>query len=149
MLKAAATTGKSIVVGTLFFATLGMAEGALAVAVPADVATAGFSFGFSAGVTAGAAARERALNSCRTNNNGGSDETKALCKIVDNFRNKCVAVSMDPKFGTPGVGRAIAKNRHEAEQQALAHRKPTAGDDRISFCEITSFGCDGTAAAKK
>ena len=47
-------------------------------------------------------ARKTAMDYCLKAPTNG--KAKALCKVIETFSNRCVAVSMDPKAGTPGVG---------------------------------------------
>jgi hypothetical protein len=68
---------------------------------------------------------------------------RALCAIVANFHDQCVAVAEDPQAGTPGVGWSIADTLPKAE--ALAKCKATAGPGRQGACILDHSQCDGTA----
>ena len=120
--------------------------GALAVALPADVAKSGFSYGYSTNNTDEAHAQAAALNACRTTKDAANDvNLRSLCKVVLNYSNKCIAVSMDPQAGTPGVGWALANDLQTAEDQALAKCQETAGPGRRAACVIDHSACDGNA----
>jgi hypothetical protein len=120
--------------------------GALAVALPADVAKSGFSYGYSNNNTDAAHAQAAALNACRTTKDAANDvNLRSLCKVVLNYTNKCIAVSMDPQAGTPGVGWALANDLQTAEDQALAKCQETAGPGRRAACVLDHSACDGNA----
>ena len=120
--------------------------GALAVALPADVAKSGFSYGYSNNNTDDAHAQAAALNACRTTKDAANDvNLRSLCKVVLNYSNKCIAVSMDPQAGTPGVGWALANDLQTAERQALAKCQDTAGPGRRAACVVDHSACDGNA----
>ena len=120
--------------------------GALAVALPADVAKSGFSYGYSNNNTDAAHAQAAALNACRTTKDAANDvNLRSLCKVVLNYSNQCIAVSMDPQAGTPGVGWAVANDLQTAEDQALAKCQETAGPGRRAACVIDHSACDGNA----
>src|SRR5437762_3041154 len=90
------------------------AEGALAVGLPDDVARDGVAIGMSYNYRDRAGAEERALKECRSFVDA-PESTRTLCKIIETFSSQCLAVSLDPKAGTPGVGWAIAPSKEEAE----------------------------------
>jgi hypothetical protein len=120
--------------------------GALAVALPADVAKSGFSYGYSNNNADTSHAQAAALNACRTTKDAANDANlRSLCKVVLNYTNKCIAVSMDPAAGTPGVGWAVANDLKSAENQALAKCEDTAGPGRRAACVIDHSACDGNA----
>ena len=115
-------------------------------ALPADVAKSGFSYGYSTNNTDAAHAQAAALNACRTTKDAANDvNLRSLCKVVLNYSNKCIAVSMDPQAGTPGVGWALANDLQTAEDQALAKCQETAGPGRRAACVIDHSACDGNA----
>jgi TIR domain/Domain of unknown function (DUF4189) len=120
--------------------------GALAVALPADVAKSGFSYGYSNNNADASHAQAAALNSCRTTKDASNDANlRSLCKVVLNYSNQCIAVSMDPAAGTPGVGWAVANDLKTAERQALGKCEDTAGPSRRAACVIDHSACDGNA----
>jgi hypothetical protein len=117
------------------------AEGALAIGLPSDVAKQGFASGYSYNAENVDAARKTALEYChKAPTNEGA---RALCSIVETFRRKCVAVAMDPKAGTPGVGWSVAENKITAESEAMAKCAATAGDGRRDACKVSNSNCDG------
>ena len=120
--------------------------GALAVALPADVAKSGFSYGYSNNNADAAHAQAAALNACRTTKDASNDvNLRSLCKVVLNYSNQCIAVAMDPAAGTPGVGWAVANDLKSAERQALGQCQETAGPGRRAACVIDHSACDGNA----
>jgi Domain of unknown function (DUF4189) len=124
----------------------GFAAGALAVALPPDVAKSGFSYGYANDKADDETAAARALELCRTTKDAANDpKLRSLCKVIENYRDKCVAVAMDPGTGTPGVGWATAPDKHSAERDALTKCEATAGAGRASACEISHSDCDGSA----
>ena len=118
------------------------ADGALAVGVPPDVAKDGFAYGRNVNSPTEQAARDRALQLCRTAKDA-SDKARNLCTVVMSFHRQCVSVAMDPAAGTPGVGWAVAQTRSAAEQQALANCVATAGPTRQQYCVKSDSACDG------
>ena len=125
---------------------LGHAAGALAVALPPDVAKGGFSYGYSNGNDDVATADNKALNACRTTKDAQNDSRlRNLCKVIVDYANTCIAVSMDPAPGTPGVGWAIANDVRTAESIALKRCEATAGPGRAAACVVDHSGCDGNA----
>jgi hypothetical protein len=75
----------------------------------------------------------------------GEAKARARCEVVSTFSNKCVATALDPKDGTPGAGWAIGDTQKQADDEALARCRNTAGASRRDFCKIISQLCDGTA----
>jgi Domain of unknown function (DUF4189) len=123
----------------------GAAEGALAVGEPPDVAAEGFAYGFALNAASSEDARAAALRDCRHEATGVDKRAQARCTVVQAFRNSCVAVAMDPKDATPGVGWAVAGDKETASRQALAKCVATAGDDRRDARQVTQSGGDGNA----
>jgi hypothetical protein len=120
--------------------------GALAVALPADVAKSGFSYGYSNNYADAAQASAHALDACRTTKDAAKDANlRSLCKVVQNYSNQCVAVAMDPAAGTPGVGWAVENDLQSAERKALGQCQETAGPGRRAACVIDHSACDGSA----
>jgi hypothetical protein len=120
-----------------------LAEGAIAVGEPKDVAKDGYAYGYSTGKADLKAATAEALETCRQPGNGKSEQGRKLCKTVGTFTNECVAVAMDPGQGTPGVGWAIGRTLKLAEDQAMTRCKATAGASRRESCVIDHSRCDG------
>jgi Caspase domain/Domain of unknown function (DUF4189) len=117
---------------------VGRTTGALAIALPADVANSGFSYGATYNYSTGAQARAKALEFCRNQ----SKSLAYLCTIVRTFSGECVAIALDPQDGTPGVGWAFAKDPQTAERQALAKCESTAGSGRRDACKVDKTYCD-------
>ena len=120
----------------------GYAEGALAIGAPQNVAKSGIAFGYANNKPSADEAIQRALELCRTA--PSSDEAHGLCTLVRSYHDECVAVSMDPKPGTPGAGWAINHTLKEAEENAMANCEATAGPDRRGHCEASASSCDGS-----
>jgi len=126
--------------------THAIAAGALAVGLPSDVARDGFTYGFSTDTPDEQAARADAMRSCQTTKDAAQDANlRSLCSVVRTFSNQCIAVAMDPRSGTPGVGWAIAAQLKDAEAQALAQCRQTDGADKAEACAVDNSGCDGGA----
>jgi hypothetical protein len=143
--RARALAAALLVCGTLLPA-VGHAAGALAVALPPDVAKGGFSYGYSNGNDDADTAEAKALNACRTTKDAANDaKLRNLCKVIMDYSDKCIAVSMDPAAGTPGVGWAIAADKRTAEHDALMKCEATAGPGRAAACVVDHSGCDGSA----
>jgi hypothetical protein len=123
-----------------------LAAGALAIGLPPDVAKGGFSYGYSNDNDNVDNADSKALNACRTTKDAANDaKLRSLCKVIIDYSNVCIAVSMDPAAGTPGVGWAIAADVRSAEALALKKCEDTAGPSRRAACVVDHSGCDGNA----
>jgi hypothetical protein len=120
---------------------------AIAAGIPNDVATQGVAFGEGHNYSTRAGAEARALQECR-NQQGVPASTIALCKITAHFDNQCLAISLDPKDGTPGFGWAIAAIADAANNQALANCRASAGADRVGYCVISLAVCDTQTPAQ-
>jgi len=132
-------------IGGISWSHSAAAEGALAIGLPADVAKTGYASGYSYNAKTMDEARATAMDYCRkapTNN-----KARSLCKVIETFSNRCVAVSMDPKAGTPGAGWGIGDDLRAAERQALARCEATAGPGRRAACVVSNSNCDGQASA--
>lgn len=123
-----------------------MAEGALAIGIPAGGAVKGFAGGHALNVPDMQKARDGALDGCHKSI-GASDAAKKACGVVATFKNQCYAIALDPKDGTPGIGWGIAESQQLAVSQALQQCRNTAGADRAQFCTVPerNRGCDGNA----
>lgn len=119
-----------------------MAEGAIAVALPKNVAKDGFAYGTGYKFATTQEAQATALDRCRQTK---SEMRRKLCKVVNTFNDQCIAVAMDPTDGTPGVGWAIEADLKSAERVALEKCERTAGPVRRAACKVHSSGCDGAA----
>lgn len=120
----------------------GAAEGALAIGLPGDVAKEGIAIGWVINSDSPDTAHERALRGCLDFKDAPAT-TRALCRVIKTFRGECVAIALDPEFGTPGVGWAVAASVHAAESDALAACASTAGSARREQCRVTVLRCDG------
>ena len=120
-----------------------LADGAVVLGIPGDVAADGVSYGYRVNAPNRKEARDTAFEACR-NNKVAPESARKLCTMVADFRNECVAIAMDPKNGTPGVGVAIAADRETAEDRAIGFCRATAGKSRQEFCKIDAVACDGT-----
>jgi hypothetical protein len=119
-----------------------VAEGALAIGLPGDVANEGVAIGWVINSDSKGTAHERALRRCLDFTDAPAD-TRALCRVIKTFRGECLAIAIDPESGTPGVGWAVAISMPAAETDALAACARTAGAARQQYCRVTVSGCDG------
>ena len=122
--------------------TSAVADGALAVALPDDVVKKGFAYGYVTDYPDADKADAQALKKCRDTT---IDGVRPLCEVIQDFKNQCVAVAMDPQAGTPGVGWSVAPDLHTAEAQALSKCESTAGPGRRAACAVDHSSCDGSA----
>ena len=124
----------------------GMAAGAVASGVPADISKDGVAIYTFVNAASAELAKQKALEGCKTLPSASST-SKALCKVVATFENQCVAESIDPESGTPGFGWAMARNSRQAREQALSNCRDTAGPTRQDKCvvEARALWCDGSA----
>lgn len=129
-------------------------EGAIAEGIAPGGVGKGYAFAIALNKPNSEVARAEALAACRKGPekvasgaapNSGQARARARCEVVSSFKNKCVALALDPKDGTPGAGWAAGDTQEEADEQALARCRSVAGDDRRDFCKITNRRCDGTA----
>ena len=112
------------------------AEGALAVGQPTDVAKQGLAIGYALNYETTEKAQELALKRCREFQDA-PQATRDLCRIVEKFNKRCLAVALDPQFGTTGIGWSVSKNQEVAEDLAMEKCADTAGRKRREFCRVT------------
>jgi hypothetical protein len=124
------------------------AKSAFAAGIPDDVAAQGVALGTGYNYSTREGAEARALQECRAQQDA-PDTTRALCKIVDHFDNRCIAISLDPKAGTPGFGWAIADSEDASNDQALTMCRQSAGTDRAPYCVVTLSECDTNSGGSK
>jgi hypothetical protein len=120
----------------------GRADAALAIGLPQDVAKQGLAMGYALNYASREAAQAEALKRCREFRDA-PDATRSLCRIVENFRDRCVAVALDPDAGTSGLGWAVDKKQELAEEIAMERCVDAAGQRRREFCRVTLTRCDG------
>jgi hypothetical protein len=129
-------------------------EGAIAEGIAPGGVAKGYGISVRVNHPDTAAARADALAGCKkgpertvsgARPNDGQARARARCEIVSTFSNKCVALALDPKDGTPGAGWAVGDTQQKADEEALARCRTTAGTDRRDFCKVTSRFCDGSA----
>jgi hypothetical protein len=118
------------------------AAGAVAVGIAPGGVIKGYGYGFQGNSPNMDEAKAKALGACKTS--PSNPATQARCKVVATFTNKCVAGALDPKNGTPGAGWALGDTQKQADDEALARCRSTAGDRR-EFCKVINQLCDGTA----
>jgi hypothetical protein len=132
------------IAGASLVASPGLADGAVALGRPANITKDGVAIGVSYGFPDKEEANKRALEECRTSKSA-SETTRKLCQTIANYKDQCVAVSIDPKDGTPGFGWAIGIDKTIAQKEALAACVASAGSTRQKFCKNSLLRCDGTA----
>jgi hypothetical protein len=146
--KSANRIASSIIMATsfttvIFWSHSVAAEGALAIGLPSNVAKEGYASGYSYNAKTREAAQALALDYCHKAPT--TQKARSLCKVIETFSNRCVAVSMDPKASTPGAGWGIGDDLRAAERQALARCEATAGPGRRGACVVSNSHCDGQA----
>jgi Domain of unknown function (DUF4189) len=117
------------------------AEGALAIGLPRDTARDGIAFGFALKYRSRATAEAAALDKCRTFQDA-PPQTRALCRLVESFSGRCLAIALDTKPGVHGEGWAIEYSLQAAEQIAIDQCRAIASPDRRQFCTIVVAQCD-------
>jgi len=127
--------------GTALRPDTGNADAALAVGLPADVAKQGVAMGYALNYDSKEAAQAEALKRCRAFRDA-PQATRDICKIVENFRDRCMAIALDPDAGTTGLGWSVSKKQELAEELAMERCADTAGKKRRDFCRITFTRCD-------
>jgi uncharacterized membrane protein YgcG len=125
--------------------TPAFAEGAIAVGLSSNVAKSGVAAG-AAGDMTYTEAQSTALQQCK-DGRAASTSTRALCKVVATFNNKCAAIAADPKPGTPGFGWAVSLTADAAERWALNKCEATAGPGRRAACKVVTVTCDSLAVS--
>jgi hypothetical protein len=108
------------------------AYGALAIGLPDDIAEGGVAMGTAYNYPTKAGAEARALQECRSFQDA-PESTRNLCRVYETFQDQCVAISMDPKAGTPGLGWDISPEKSTAKKNAIVRCEQTAGDRR-EYC---------------
>lgn len=119
----------------------GNADAALAVGLPADVAKQGVAMGYALNYANKEEAQAEALKRCRAFRDA-PQATRDICRIVENFRDRCMAIALDPEVGTTGLGWSVSKKQEQAEEVAMERCADTAGKKRRGFCRITFTRCD-------
>jgi hypothetical protein len=128
---------------TLALASPAHGEGALAVAIPDDGLSKGFSYGVHVNAEKAEDARKEAMAACQEavkKNLEAAKEKKtkvlpARCKVVEAFKKSCVAVALDTKG--QWAGWAIFKEEKTARERALGRCKVGG----IS-CAVAEVQCD-------
>jgi hypothetical protein len=137
-----------LLTSTLLLPRTSEAKSAFAAGIPDDVATQGVALGTGYNYGSRESAEARALQECRAQQDA-PQATRDLCKIVDHFDNRCIAISLDPKPGTPGFGWAVADSEDAANDQALAMCRQSAGSDRAPYCVVSLSQCDTSSAGSQ
>src|SRR3954471_6670924 len=96
-----------------------LAEGAVALGRPADIAKAGVAIGIASNYDDTQTAYSNALDKCRANRDA-PESTKSLCALIAYFKDQCAAVAIDRKAGTPGFGWSIGVTKANAQSEAMA-----------------------------
>jgi Domain of unknown function (DUF4189) len=151
---------RGIVVSLLALAAIFMvnnranSDGAIAEGIAPGGVSRGYGISIRANRSTADVARADALAGCKKGPtqvasgaapNSGQAKARAQCTVVATFSNKCAAVALDPKDGTPGVGWATGDTQKQADDEALARCRSVAGANRRDFCKISDRICDGTA----
>jgi hypothetical protein len=151
-LNTAALTALLLFSGLSLHAGPAFAAGAVAVGVGPRGPASGYAIGYGFNQPDTDTAKSHAVQGCHgsTVTSGGAvndsmRQARKSCRVVGTFTNQCVASAIDPKDGTPGVGWAVADTQQEADEQALARCRSTAGSSRERFCTVEDRHCDGSA----
>ncbi len=126
---------------TAAFAPPVRGEGALAVAIPDDGLSKGFSYGVHVGAEKPEDARKEALLVCQEAVKKNQENQKkgkaapARCKVVESFKKSCIAVALDAKG--QWAGWAIFKDEKTARARAIGRCKVGG----IS-CAVADLQCD-------
>jgi tetratricopeptide (TPR) repeat protein len=115
------------------------ADGALAIGL-SDSARKGWSVGYEVNDSDGDSAQHIALSGCQQS--AKSPQVRQLCRVIDTFRDQCVAEATDHDLG---FGWAIAEQMQLAQEQALSRCRATAGPSKGAACKIGIADCDGKA----
>jgi hypothetical protein len=140
-LAAIALSTSALLMGWSLWPDQSSADAALAVGQPPDVAKQGLAMGYAVNYPSKEAAQAEALKRCREFRDA-PQSTRDLCKIVESFRDRCVAIALDPDSGTKGIGWAVAKKQDLAEEQAMEACIEASERKRREFCRITYTRCD-------
>jgi len=134
----------SVCAAAILWSRPSVADGALAIGIPAGGAINGLAGGNALGAQDMNTASDRALAGCKKSI-GASDAAKKACSVIATFKDQCYAIALDPQDGTPGAGWGIAETLNLAEEKALQQCHDTAGTDREKFCTVIEInhGCDG------
>jgi len=135
-----------LMLAAVFCAVMGsaaFAHGSIAIGEPDDVAKDGVAVGYTWNYPSAGEAEAAALKQCLSYMDA-PDSTRALCKIVETFSNKCYAISLDPAAGTEGFGWAVAADQQEASDSALQKCRDSDGADHADACVVSNEKCDIT-----
>lgn len=139
---------KTIVAAVFLLAATGatpvFASGAIAIGQPANIAKNGVAAGMSGDFKTPKAAQQDAIKQCKAGTEAPAS-TRALCKVVQSYSNKCAAIAADPGANRPGFGWAIGAGSASASQVALNKCRATAGLFRGQACKVIAVSCDGSA----
>jgi hypothetical protein len=129
-------------------------DGAIAIGVAPGGVASGYASAVRVGRPDSASAQKDVLAECRKRpehvaSGAAPNITQARarerCKVVATFKDKCAALALDPKDGTPGAGWGTGETQEQADQAAVARCRSSAGKSRREFCKLTTHLCDGTA----
>jgi Domain of unknown function (DUF4189) len=152
--------GRGVVVSLVTLAAIFIAnnransEGAIAEGIAPGGVAKGYGISIRVDRPNKDAARADALAGCRKGPektaagaalDSGNARARARCEVVTSFNNKCAAVALDPKDGTPGAGWATGDTQKDADDEAVSRCRSAAGTNRRDFCKVIDRLCDGTA----
>lgn len=127
----------------LALAPSAFAAGAIAVGQTSNVAKDGVAIGWATGSVNKERAESVSKQKC-LDFKEAPQKTRDLCRVITTFENQCIAISLDPKAGTPGYGYAVRPSLTEAKGEALERCRSTAGN-RAQYCVDSDSSCDGNA----
>jgi hypothetical protein len=151
---------RGVIVSLVTLAAISMAnnransEGAVAEGIAPGGVAKGYSISMRTDRPDKDTARADALAGCRKGPektaagaalDSGNAKARSRCEVVTSFSNKCAAVALDPKDGTPGAGWATGDTQKDADDEAVARCRNAAGAERRAFCKVIDRLCDGAA----
>lgn len=120
-------------------ATPARGEGALAVAIPDDGLSKGFTYGLHVGAANADDARKEAMLACQDAvkkiQESGKKAATGRCKVVEAFKKSCIAVALDTKG--QWAGWAVFKDEKTAQSRALGRCKVGG-----IACAVADTQCD-------
>ncbi len=137
-----ALIGAILLAGALLGIGGARADAALVVSHVGDVARQGLAMGWAVDYASKEAAEKEALARCRAFADA-PQATRDACRVVESFRDRCLAVALDSEPGTTGVGWEVHKNRDWAEEGAMEKCAESSSPKRRTSCRVALIRCDG------
>ncbi len=114
------------------------AHGAIAIGGnTADTAKYGIAVGYAVNQSSKDEAVAQAIAQCKTYPSNNPAETTAHCELTASFDHEWLAISLDPKNGTPGFGWSVDSHKKSAERNAMSQCRASSPNERKKFCVIS------------